>query len=222
MLRVRSLRCKFTAAVFAGLLIASSTGCVGLTAQVLYFFGVGGSIPAEFSELKHKRVAVVCVSGADVFGSGDDSRRLAKNLETLLNRNLTDLDLVRQDDIADWMDKNNWNHLDYTQIGRGVDAEMVIVVELANLTLHEGQTLLKGRTDATVFVYDISAGGELVYEKDFPGYTFPENGGVPATDNQGKFRRQFFWVLANDIGQLFYPYERIETFGRDARALGAG
>ena len=104
------------------LLITPLAGCVGFTAQLLYLWN-GNKVPAAFSDLEDKRVAIVCVSDSSAYGPGATPTLIAEQVESILEQELEDIELVGQDEVADWIDHNNWDQIDYRDIGRGVKSE---------------------------------------------------------------------------------------------------
>lgn len=119
-----------------------TSGCVGLL-STMRWLGGGNPMPAEYSDLKGKRVAVVCVSEDSSYGTGSESLLLAREVSTILKKSVKDIDLVRADEIADWIDREGWDEIDYREIGRGVKAERVVGVGLAGFSIREGASLYK-------------------------------------------------------------------------------
>jgi hypothetical protein len=104
-------------------------------------------------------------------------------------------------------------------VGRGVKADMVVGIDLLAFSLHEGQTLLKGRAKVGVKVYDMTKGGELVYESAPKEIAWPETGARHVTENEANFRTVFIHTLAERIARDFYEVELGHDFGTDARHL---
>jgi hypothetical protein len=129
--------------------------------------------------------------------------------------------MVRQSEVADWLDSHGDDVTDYRDVGRGVKADMVVGIDLLAFNLHEGQTLLKGRAKVGVKVYDMKKGkGELVYEQAVKEIAWPENGARHVTENEANFRTVFVQMLAEKIAQDFYAVEMATNFSNDARHLG--
>lgn len=198
------------------LLTTGGSGCVGIAAQLLYVIK-GEKIDAEFEGLEGKRVAVVCVSSSSGFDPGSAASTLAQFVEGLLRKNVKDIKLVRQQEIADWIDNNDWDRLDYRDIGRGVRAEMIVAIDLDGFRLHEDATLYKGRTNWTVTVYDMQQAGEAVFRRSERNFQFPVNGGQHVSEtSEDRFQQKFLLILAQDISKHFYAYEFKDEFARDA------
>lgn len=208
--------------LFLGLAVglASSGGCVGLTAQMLYWIKGGNKIDPEFAGMKGKRVAVVCVSNASAYGPNSFCSLLERRVGQALKEQGDKIEVVPADDIADWIDSNDWNQMDYREIGRGVKADMVLGLDLANLRLHEGQTLYQGRVTLTATVYDMQDGGKVVFRRTIPDFTFPQNGPRHATEmSEARFRSLFVEVLAKHVAKYFCEYQFEEDFAKDAMGL---
>ena len=205
----------FTLAI-AGLV--TLPGC-GPIATIAWLIHGPEMVPAEFDGLKGKRVAVVCLDANSLGGPGGEADTVAKAVALVLGKNVQDIHMVRQSEVADWLDTHGDDVIDYRDIGRGVKADMVVGIDLLNFNLHEGQTLLKGRAKCGVKVYDMKKGGELVYESAPREIAWPENGARHVTENEANFRNVFVGVLADRIGKDFYPVELARGFATDAQFL---
>lgn len=216
----RSLvRVRRLAAVLAVVLVLPAAGCVGLLAQMAYWAGAAQK-PAEYKGLAGKRVAVICVSEASSFGLGTDSLYMARAVGQLLKQNVKDITVVRPDEIADWIDRHDWNEIDFAEVGRGVNAEMVVAIELSAFSLFDGPTLYRGRADMRIRVLDMKAGGGEVYSRRMAEITFPTNAAYPATDaSETKFRLVFLQSLAERVARLFYAHEVWDSYGSDAPSI---
>jgi len=199
-------------------LSAALTGC-GPIATIAWLIHGPEMIPAEFNGLKGKRVAVVCLDAKSLSGPGGEADTIAKAVALALAKNVPEIHLVRQNEVADWLDSHGDDVTDYRDVGRGVKADMVVGIDLLAFNLHEGQTLLKGRAKVGVKVYDMKNGGELVYESAPKEIAWPENGARHVTENEANFRTVFIGTLAERIARDFYPVELAENFSIDARHL---
>lgn len=211
-----------TACLFAVLtlsMLVACSGCVGLVANLLHV-GMGNRVPALFGGLKQRKVAVVCLSSSSSFGTTTAAARVAKSLEQNLGRHVKDIEIIDQQAIDDWRDRNEWNQIDYIELGRGVGADMVVAVDLGTFSLHDGPTLFRGRCDAQITVYDLLDEGKIVYDSRPPQIQYPVNVGQHVADiSEREFRTKFISVVANELGHHFYAYDLIENYGRDAEML---
>lgn len=212
----RLQRLPWWVASLAALVLASSTGCAVLY-QMAY--GDGPRMEARYAGLKGKRVAVVCVINPSTYGDGTTSAMIAESVGRLLRQNVDKITVVRQDEVSDWFDTNDWDETDFVDIGRGVKADMVVAIDIDSLSLTEGSTLYKGRAHVTTTVLDVAAGGGEVFRTTEADYSFPTTHGIPsiATDLP-RFQRTFIEVLSRDIAKNFYEYKLTEDFARDGAA----
>jgi hypothetical protein len=202
------------------LLVVASVGCIGVGSQLLYMLKGGDRLPAEFDGLQDKRVAVVCVSNASSSGPHAVSGTLERSVALLLTQKGKNIRLVRPDEVANWIDTNDWNQLDYREIGRGVNADMVLAIDLESFSLHEGSTLYRGRASVTVTVYDMREGGKVAFRRSIPEYSFPANGARHSTEmSEARFRSLFIQILAQQIARYFYSYQIQDDFAKDALLL---
>lgn len=213
---------QIASVLFLTVVVATSGGCAGFTAQLIYWVKGGHTINAEFDDLQGKRVAVVCVSSGSSYGPNSVGSLLQRSVATILSEKGGEIEVIHQDDIADWIDTNGWDEMDYREIGRGVDAERVVAIDIDGLRLHEGRTLYKGRVDLTISVYDMEQDGKVVFRRTIPEFTFPRNGARHATEmSEARFRTLFVTVLAQHVAKYFCEYHLEEEFARDALLLGS-
>ena len=182
--------------------------------------GDGPMQPARFEGLQNKRVAVVCVSGRSDYSSESSAGQIANLVGKALRSHIDTVDLVRQDEVNDWIDNNNWNESNFFDVGKGVRADVVVAITVNDMSLHEGQTLYKGRADFDVRVYDIvNAEDKVLFDYTDPSFEFPASHGIPTTDrSEADFRRLFIQELSANIARNFYSYRLAEEFAKDAAA----
>lgn len=203
-----------------GLSLATSTGCIGLMAHALWA-AKGERVPAEYTGLEGERVAVVCLSSTSAFGPDDAARVLAASVHAIFEKRVKKIRLVHPDEVANWIDHNDWKQIDYREIGRGVKAEKIVAIDLGAHSLHEGRTLFKGTAKVTVSVYDMQEEGKLVFRRTTPEFTYPETGGYPTTDmSEPEFRRAFLGRLARHIARPFHEHDLVDHFATDAESIG--
>lgn len=191
-----------------------TTGCALLT--TLRWIGGDNLVPAEYDDLEGQRVAVVCVSDGSSYGTGSESQLLAREVSLILRHNVKNIELVRAEEIADWIDRKGWDEIDYREIGRGVKAERVVAIGLAGFSIREGASLYKGRADVSVSVYDMADGGDEVFRKSIPEFSFPATGPYPVGDlSEVQFRRAFLKTLSQQVARYFHAYDVAEDYSRD-------
>lgn len=202
-------------ALSAGLLSAS--GCT-LMATAMYVIQ-GANTAADFSGLRGKRVAVVCRPVTSLhFRDSSVSRDLAKQVGTLLVKNVPKIELVDQREVFEWADENNWE--EYVDIGKAVKADMVVGLDLEEFNLYQGQTLYQGKANLKVVVYDVNEGQEPIFERNLPQAVYPPNAAIPAGEKpEAQFRRQFVTYLARQVAHYFYDHDPTVEFASDSTAL---
>ncbi|MGB8852598.1 MAG: hypothetical protein WCC69_03430 [Pirellulales bacterium] len=172
-------------------------------------------MPAEFAGLKGKHVAVVCRPIVELeFSDAGSARELARLIDAQLEKNVRKAKIIGQQEVARWLDEHSW--VDYQTVGKSLDADYVVGIDLERFRLHEGSTLYRGRATATVRVYDIDK-GEVAFEKRIDDFAFPANSAIPATDrSETEFRGMFLQMLSQRISRLFHAYESRETFAEES------
>ncbi len=197
--------------------LAIATGC-NLMATAMYVVS-GQNTAAEFAGLQGKRVAVVCRPVTSLhFRDSSVSRDLAKQVSLLLERNVSKIQLIDQREVFEWADENNWE--EYAEIGKAVNADMVVGLDLEEFSLYQGQTLYQGKANIHLLVYDVASSREPAFEKNLPQAIYPPTAPIPASDNQeAHFRRKFVAYLARQIAHHFYAHDSTVDFANDSTAV---
>ena len=196
------------------LLLVTQPGCVGLIANLVHAVGAD-RIPAEYEGLKDTKLAVVTVTDSSQYSDDVSARLLSRRVGNLLTQKVDNVRLVREDQIQQWRDTNGWDAVDFLSIGRGVEAEKVLGIELTNLQLREGATLYRGRADVTLSVLDVKT-GEVLYSRDMEDFTYPSTAGQYTSETtESRFRKLYLDMLAKQICRAFHPYDFSETVALD-------
>jgi hypothetical protein len=200
-------------AVLACLALPCLTGCSTLlTAAYLL---QPADVPAEFNGLRGKHVAVACRPIVELeFSDAGSARELASLVGSQVQSKVRRSRVIGQHEVARWIDENAW--VDYPTLGKSLDADLVVGVDLEQFRLHEGSTLYRGRATARVRVFDVAT-KEVLFEKRFDDFSFPANSAIPATDrSEPEFRGMFLQMLSQKISRCFHAYESREVFAEDS------
>ena len=200
-------------AVLACFALPCLTGCSTLlTAAYLL---QPADVPAEFNGLRGKHVAVACRPIVELeFSDAGSARELASLVGSQVQAKVRRSRVIGQHEVARWIDENAW--VDYPTLGKSLDADLVVGVDLEQFRLHEGSTLYRGRATARVRVFDVAT-KEVLFEKRFDDFSFPANSAIPATDrSEPEFRGMFLQMLSQKISRCFHAYESHEVFAEDS------
>lgn len=198
--------------------ISSSMGCIGAMTQLMYIVK-GHNVPAPFPGMSERKVAVVCVSDQSSYGPDVLTYTINKAVSMKLLMSKKDkISVVPSQEIEKWVDNNGWTETDFVEIGKGVNADMVLAIEIGSYSIHEGQTMYKGRADLTATVFDVKT-GTVAYVHGPQHFTFPENGrpAIQTTDRQ--FEAIFLAKLTENIARQFITHDAHETVAEDASLL---
>jgi hypothetical protein len=171
-------------------------------------------VPAEYDGLRGKHVAVVCRPIVELqFSDAGSARELAATVSALIRQNVRKVKVISQQEVARWVDENDW--VDYGTLGKAVDADMVVGIDLEQFRIHEGTTLYRGRGSAIVRVFDV-AEEDIVFERRIEDFAYPGTGGVPTTDrSESQFRAMFLQIFSRRIARLFHSSESRMTFAEE-------
>jgi hypothetical protein len=200
-------------AAFALLLPLFAGGCSIIT-TVAYLVRPENDAPAEFKGLRGKHVAVVCKPIVELeFSDASSARELASMVGAQLAQNVRKARVIDQREVARWIDENAW--VDYPTLGKSLDADIVVGIDLEQFRMHEGSTLFRGRSSAKVRVYDV-AEKTVLFEKRIDDFTFPGDSAVPSTDqSEAQFRSLFLQVLSRRIARSFHAYDSRACFAEE-------
>ncbi|NLY00549.1 MAG: hypothetical protein GXY83_31015 [Rhodopirellula sp.] len=193
------------------------SGCASALATAVYLVK-GTNEDPEFTGLREKKVAVVCRPLVELqYRNASVARDISHQVVLRLKQNVRKIEVVDERKVAEWTDENAWD--EYPEIGKAIDANLVLGIDLEEFSLYQGQTVYQGKATVSLKVYDCTT-GEVVFQKRVPQVIYPPNRVVAASDVQeNAFRQQFVGVLADQIGKLFYPYDRYTDFAMDSRSM---
>lgn len=199
------------------LTLVAAAGCQAGLATAMWLIK-GPNIPAEFDQMEEKKVAVVCRAlEFSNFNYANVPKELSRQVSGLLATNVPKIQVIEQRKVDEWMDNNLWD--DYVEVGRALEADVVLGLELEKFSIYESQTLYRGKANVTMKLYDCESGNLLV-DKTLPQTVYPPNAAKATSDLQeSAFRREFTANLAEEIGRHFYPHDPRANFAADAAAF---
>lgn len=212
-----SIRYGIALVMFVAAAVLPTAGCQSLLFTITYLWQGTDEAP-EFDGLNGKRVAVVCRPLPSLqYSNSNVARDLAGQVSLLLEQKVPKIKMIDQRKIAKWTDENRWE--DYTEVGKAVKADLVVGIDLESFSLYEGQTLYRGKANATVQVFNCKT-GKMVFEKSLPQSVYPPNIPVPTSDmpEESFFRKKFVLVLADQIGRHFYMHDPNADVAQDSTA----
>lgn len=210
----RTLVFRLGILLFLSTTLLCSSGCLSFAANMVRIIK-GTDTPAEFDELKEKKVAVV-VSTAAGLNADACGIIMSNHVHTLLATNVKKIKMVNQEEISRIIGDMPANEQGMSLIGSRLGADYVVAIDVANLKLRDGPTLYKGKSTTTVTVHKVLDGVSPVFRKAFPDFVFPSMG-VPVTDSdEATFQRFYISEIAQRVSRIFYPYDPSIDVAKDA------
>ena len=193
-------------------LLLSASGCSTIL-TVAYLFHPE-DVPAEYSGLRGKHVVVVCKPIVELeFTDAGTARELAERIGANIRVNVRGVKIISQQEVSRWLDENAW--VDYPTLGKSVDADLVVGIDLDHFSLHEGSTLYRGRTTIHMQVHDIKD-DLIVFDKRMDDFIFPADSAIPTADqSEQQFRGLFLRILAGRLSRCFHAYESRAHFAEE-------
>ncbi len=215
----RAVRRRSRLVVALGVLamLVTSGGCVGGLMTAMWLIK-GPNVDAEFGFLRQKRVAVVCQSvDFSQYRYPSVPKEIARQVNVLLARHVPKIEVIDQRKIDEWIDSNSFD--EYLEVGRALEADLVLGIDLENFSMYQGQTLYQGKANVRLMVYDCKT-GELLVDKPLPQTVYPPNSVKTTSEIQETaFRREFVGILADQIARHFYAHDPRDYFAPDAAAM---
>lgn len=188
-------------------------GCM-LLSNVMHAVGAN-QVPPECDELEGSKVAILVVTDKSQYSDDITARLLTRKLAGLLTNEVKGIELIREDVVQDWRDTHGWDNSEYLDLGKGVKAEKLLVVELSDLKLRDGATLYRGRADVNLMVFDIGEERAL-FNKEIDEFMYPVNAGQYTSETtEPKFRKLFLEMMSRRIARTFHPYDFADTIALD-------
>ena len=202
------------AASLLTLVAISQTGCLGVMSNLMHAVGAD-MLPAESDHLKEKKVAIVTLTDRSQYSDDVTARLLSRKVADELRESVKGIQLIREDEIQQFRDRNGYDVDDFAEIGRGVGADRVLGLEVSDMTLREGATLYRGRASVRLTVVDVPT-DEILYSKEIDDYTFPKSAGQYTSETtEGRFQKLYLSILADVIARSFHPYDYSDTVALD-------
>jgi hypothetical protein len=194
--------------------LMSNTGCVGFLANMIRVVK-GTDAPAEFDDLKDKKVAVIASTESGL--NADATGIIVSNyVHALLATNVKKIQMVNQEEVGRIINDMPIGEQQMATIGSRLNADYVVSVDVQNLKLHEGKTLYKGRSSTTLTVYKVGEGSSPVFRKLLPEFVYPQTG-VPITDvDEATFRQFYLAEISQRVARVFYPFDPTVDVAKDA------
>ncbi len=209
------------AIVVLATIVTAGSGCSNLLLLPLYILR-GTDVPADYDGLKDKKVAVVCRPAVTLSMGGHigAARDLARQVNRRLAKKVPKIQIVDQQKVEEWVDEMPGGDFEYTELGRDLGVEKVVVIELDSFSLDQSTILYQGKASVQFTVYDVADGGKIAFEKPMLQTLYPPNSGVDKSAKpEVEFRREFIGVLADQIGRHFYAHDPYADFASDAKAM---
>lgn len=207
----------YAAAVLVLLICLTNAGCIGALAQ-LFFVLKGHDIPAEYSEFKSRTVAVVVNTKASAYGPDSLAETMERFINLKLAANVSDIQIVPKVEIANWFDINGTDKTRLAEMGKSVQADFVLSIDMEDYSIREGSTIYKGKSEITIAVIDCNS-GQTTYTTGPDQMEYPENGRPAIQTNDRKFETFYLAWLSEQIARQFYKHDYTKDVAADA-ALG--
>ena len=212
------------------LVLAAAMGCNPLTSVYFMMFGVENKVPPEFQLASaDKEVTVLILAytapGVQTGQVGVDrllGTEIARQLQERCQYNKEKVKIVPIHKVEKFKsDHPGWKTMGPTEIGRQFDADSVVDLEVAALSLYEPgshKTLYKGRCKIDINVFDMKKPQDgKVFAKSFSTEYPQTRGPIPVADdnNPEKFRDMFVKRIATDICWQFTAHLSEEQYQCD-------
>ena len=137
---------------------------------------------------------------------------LAREIHKLLAANVRKVEMIDQRKVAEWVDEHSWE--EYNEVGKALDADYVVGVDLESFSIFQGQTVFQGKADVVLKVFD-GKQDDPVFERRLPEIVYPPHNPRSTYDErESEFRCEYIGVLADHIARHFYPHDPYADFAQ--------
>jgi hypothetical protein len=216
-LSTKNLRRSIWALALVVAALGFSAGCIPALDRIAYIIK-GTDVPAPYDGLKGKRTAIVCVSEASAFGPDSLSRSVTRMVGATLLAKVKKIQVVPTLEVDKWIDENDWTGTDFIELGKGVNAERLVVIEISDYSIHEGKTLHKGRANINMTVYELDGkkGSTVGHNYQLAEYEFPKNGRPSIQSSDREFEEKFLARVCRLLTNQFFPHDKFDSFADEA------
>jgi hypothetical protein len=171
-------------------------------------------VPAEFTKLENRRVAVVVWAPQETLFDYPHVRlELSTHIADRLWAHVKKINVIDCRKVEDYIERSLGFALDPEEIGDKLDAEMVVYVELLEFQIRDPSApdLLRAEIRASVTVYDLTVDPDQPkrYELEEASVHYPESGTVQLTATSALVvRKAAYEAFADAVARKFYTYER--------------
>ncbi len=135
--------------------LVPTSGCSILATSLWMIKGINEK--PEYPGLAGKRIAVVCRPVSSLqYRNPTVGRDLAKEVGVLIAKNCPKVHVIEQREVSEWADEKGLD--EFTEIGKALNADMVVGLDLDDFNLFQGQGLYQGKATIKVAVYDVKNG----------------------------------------------------------------
>jgi hypothetical protein len=224
---MRARRCLVTGLVAAAAILACS--CMPLGSLPYFLMGQDPTDPPGIKKLaasdkdKEVKVAVLIYGGLETrpeFHTADRdlSRRIVKKLGETAKSNGENLKVVSSTKVDSFKSSHlNWRTLEKDEIGRALDADYVVYVEINQLSMYKkgsANLLYQGQALLTVNLIDVNNPDDPPESKDLT-ITYPNEtlDSVPVDDKApAVFLAEFFDKVAAQVAWQFTSHPTSDNF----------
>jgi hypothetical protein len=208
---------RFVVGLVLAAALVSAGGCTSLLFTAAYMIR-GTDVPAECNKLREKRVVVVCRPVVSLqYRNARVDQDLAQEVSVLLREKVPKIKMVDHRKVAEWMDEHAWE--EYTEVGKALNADIVVGIDLEHFDLHQSQTLFQGRANTEVKAYDCQT-GKLLFKKRPQQLVYPPHRVIQTSDVQeADFRREFIRILADQVARHFFAHDPYDDFALDSKRI---
>jgi hypothetical protein len=224
----RNYRWLLVLSGLASLVLTSGCNLLGAIYFAAIMLGMDTTTPPAFTFPEDaRRVAVVTTAD---YTTQVHTAHLDHDLSEIVARKLFEgfdsdkktrqIKIIKAGKVAKWQDEHpNWRSLDPVEIGRALEADYVIYLELSGVTYYEdgpSKQLYRGKADVAITVIRVDDEDGESFPLDELQFEFPKGRPLPAADFPlNRFRAEFLNRLSDQIIWKFIPHDEVYNPGAD-------
>lgn len=192
--------------LFMFLSIPTLMGCAAACGTLAYIIK-GTEVDPECKALKGKVVVVCRPRPGAAYQYGDAAQVLARSLNRMLSakHNPKKVQFIHQQDVEEYCGGMEAS-MDFQEIGKALNADQVIAVDLMSYNHIVGTNVWQGKADVNVQLIDVPTGNVIYEPESVDTYVYPPNR-FESEMNEMKFQQNYINHLANYISKFFCRHD---------------
>ncbi len=194
-----------------------NVGCAAVASNLLHAI-YGHDQPPEYAGLKKQRIAILAANEQGIMRDSV-THGIAGTVRMAMAGKLKKASFVTDEEMNRWLIDVTDRYDAVRNVGKGVNADVVIMVKISNMKLMDGKTMYRGVSDVDVELYDVEQ-DKTMFTKSLPAYTYPQAAAISTTEMDiEKFQKLYVMTVGERVSRYFVSHPMGSGIAEDAKIL---